>query len=223
MKSEFEILSSGEAAVLVKLGEQIDMSLNQQVHRLDQKFIQAPLVGIVEIVPAYASLLIHYDPTVLSEPVVIAWIERCACRMDEGLLAEPRLVEIPIFYGGVNGPDLESLARAHELSVEEVIRLHSQAIYTVYMTGFTPGFPYLGGLPDLLVTPRLETPRSSVRAGSVGIAGSQTGIYPVESPGGWQIIGYTPTRLFDPFREPPALLSAGDQVRFIPQICQEIK
>ena len=208
---------------MVKLGEQIDLSLNQQVHRLDQEFIQAPMVGIVEVVPAYASLLIHYDPLVLSEPVVIAWIEKCACQEEDGFLAEPRLVEIPVFYGGVNGPDLESLARAHGLSVEEAVRLHSQPIYTVYMTGFTPGFPYLGGLPELLATPRLETPRSSVRAGSVGIAGSQTGIYPVESPGGWQIIGYTPTRLFDPFQEPPALLSAGDQVRFIRQISREIK
>jgi KipI family sensor histidine kinase inhibitor len=127
-----------------------------------------------------------------------------------------RRVEIPVQYGGDHGPDLQAVAQAHGLTPEDVIRIHSQRDYLVYMMGFTPGFPYLGEMDPQLATPRLSTPRSRVPAGSVGIAGEQTGIYPVDSPGGWRIIGWTAQRLFDPDRQPPFLLAPGDVVRFVP-------
>ncbi len=130
-------------------------------------------------------------------------------------LLEPRRVEVPVVYGGEFGPDLEFVARHNGLSPEEVIRRHTARDYPVYLVGFTPGFPYLGGLDETIAAPRLSSPRPRVPAGSVGIAGQQTGIYSVDSPGGWRLIGWTPLRLFDPLRHPPALLAPGDVVRFV--------
>jgi inhibitor of KinA len=134
---------------------------------------------------------------------------------------EGRLVILPVLYGGEQGPDLDFVARHHQLSVEEVIALHSGPEYLVYMIGFAPGFPYLGGLPERLATPRLEKPRLSVPKGSVGIGGAQTGVYSVDSPGGWRLIGRTPVPLYDPRKDPPALLQAGDRVRFRPVTAAE--
>ena len=131
-------------------------------------------------------------------------------------LPPPRLVEIPVCYGGELGPDLDDVARQHQITAQDVIDLHSGAVYLVYMVGFMPGFAYMGGLPAQLATPRRATPRTAVPAGTVGIGGSQTGVYPLESPGGWNLIGRTPVKVFEIAREPATLLTTGDRARFVP-------
>jgi KipI family sensor histidine kinase inhibitor len=208
---------AGEAAVLVTLGETIDPALNRQVHALSRSLIDSQVAGMGEAVPGYSTLLVHYDPLAWSYP---ALCERIAAHLDVGEQTfddwQPRRVEIPVVYGGRFGPDLEFVAQAHGLSPAQVIERHAALEYPVYLIGFMPGFPYLGGLDPELATPRLETPRSRVPAGSVGIAGAQTGVYPLESPGGWRLIGRTPLRLVNWQSEPPFLLSPGDLVRFVP-------
>ena len=208
---------AGEAGLLVTLGEQIDPFINRRVHALTQALAGSNLNGLGEAVPGYSTLLIHYDP--------LAWAYSALCERIAVFLEDandcqqhwqPRLVEIPVVYGGPFGPDLNAVAQVHNLRPAGVVARHTARDYPVYLIGFMPGFPYLGGLDPALATPRLETPRSHVPAGSVGIAGAQTGIYPLESPGGWRIIGRTPLRLVDWQREPPFLLAPGDMVRFVP-------
>jgi KipI family sensor histidine kinase inhibitor len=171
--------------------------------------------GIVETVPTYRSLIVHYDPRLLPP----AELESIARRADEALaqvtLPLSRVIEVPTLYGGESGPDLADVAAHAGLSADDAVAAHTGADYLVYMIGFMPGFPYLGGLSPRLGMPRLGTPRTRVPAGSVGIAGHQTGIYPTASPGGWRLIGRTPLRLFDVARTPPAILQAGDYVRFV--------
>lgn len=209
--------TAGEGGLVVELGDAIDPEVNARVHRL-ARAVRARLgERIIEVVPTYRSLLVRHDP--LRVP------RRGLEREIEALLADPpaategaaaRTVHVPACYGGEMGPDLEDVARHAELEPREVVDLHASATYRVFMLGFTPGFPYLGGLPPRLETPRLEAPRERVAAGSVGIGGAQTGIYPVESPGGWRIIARTPLRLFDPGAAWPFLLAPGDRLRFVP-------
>jgi len=210
------ILLAGDASLVVEFEDAIDPEINRRVHRLAHALEANPAPGLREAVPTYRSLLVHYDPVQLSCGEAKALIQEALRRCEELSLPEPKLVEILTAYGGEFGPDLEFVARHNHLSVEEVIRIHSGAAYTTYMLGFAPGFPYLGRLPDEIATPRLATPRKRVPAGSVGIAGSQTGVYPLATPGGWQLIGRTPVKLFDARRSPPTLLKPGDRVRFIP-------
>lgn len=207
---------AGDAALLVQLGSRIDPATNRQVHALARRLAAAPLAGLGEAVPAYASLLVHYDPAILDGAAALAHIQAQTVGIEADEASPSRLVEIPTVYGGEYGPDLNDVAATHGIAPEEVIRIHAGGEYLVYMVGFTPGFAYLGGLDPAIATPRLDAPRQFVRAGSVGIAGSQTGVYPSDSPGGWRLIGWTPLQLFDPGRQPPALLAAGDQVRFLP-------
>jgi inhibitor of KinA len=176
-------------------------------------------VGVLECVPGFTSVTIHYDPVLVTRPTSSArWLGRSLRRvladLDEVPGDDGELVEIPVCYGGEFGPDLEGVAASSGLAAEEVVGLHAAGEYRVHLVGFVPGFPYLGGLDARLHTPRRESPRTAVPARSVGIGGEHTGIYPVESPGGWQLIGRTPLRLFDADRERPALLRAGDRVRF---------
>ena len=206
---------AGDSALLVELGAAIDPALNRMVHAFDRRLADAAPPGIVETVPAYCSVLIHYDPMQLTTAAVTRWAESAAESVEITPEEAARPVEIPTVYGGDAGPDLGFVAQAHGLSPAEVVRLHSGAEYTVYMMGFLPGFAYLGGLPAELATPRLAAPRAHVAAGSVGIAGAQTGVYPLDSPGGWRIIGRTALRLFDPRHDPPAHLRPGDRVRFV--------
>jgi inhibitor of KinA len=161
-------------------------------------------------------LLISFDPLVISPTEFEASVRDLLDRIDSAVILMARAVEIPVCYDAAFAPDLEFVATHNRISVNEAIRYHCSAEYLVYFLGFSPGFPYLGELPKLLVTPRLSTPRVKVPAGSVAIGGSQTGIYPVDSPGGWRIIGRTPARLFQPDGEPPTLLQMGDAVRFRP-------
>lgn len=216
MASSPRFLLAGDAALVVEFGDTIDLEINRRVHALARALAEDPSPGLGEAVPSYRSLLVHYDPLQLAHAEVESFVTQALQRCEDAQLPEPRLVEIPTVYGGERGPDIGFVAEYNGLTVADVVRLHSEVTYTVYMLGFTPGFPYLGGLPDALATPRLETPRQRVPAGSVGIAGSQTGVYPLATPGGWRLIGWTPAKLFDPARTPPALLHPGDQVRFVP-------
>ncbi len=177
---------------------------------------EAHIAGIEEIIPSYRSLLVAYDPQLISFEDLTDQLKDIEKTLSGVKIPEHRRVEIPTLYGGEFGPDLDFVARHHGLTSEEVIRIHSSQDYLVYMLGFTPGFAYLGGNLEKIATPRLNTPRVEVPAGSVGIAENQTGIYPIESPGGWQIIGRTPLTLFNPFQPPHFLLMVGDMVRFIP-------
>ncbi len=207
-------LSAGESHLIVEFGQAVDPVVNQAVHALDWRLKACPLVGLVESVPAYASLLVAYDPLVLPLETLIA---HCSEHLHAGDAAEPQVhetIEIPVLYGGEWGPDLSTVAGRVGLTSEEVIARHAQVVYTVYMMGFMPGFPYLGGLDRRLCVPRLAMPRTKVPAGSVAIAELQAGIYPLESPGGWHLLGRTPLRLYRPEMSPPVLLRAGQRVRF---------
>lgn len=212
---------SGDRGLLVELGEGIDPEVNRRVRALFMALEQDSPSWLVEAVPTYRSLLILYDPAQAHPDQIRRHMLELRRREAEIEIPPPEVVEIPVCYGGELGPDLEYVAECHGLSPEEVVSLHSRPDYQIYMIGFTPGFPFLGGLPEELHTPRRESPRSAVPAGSVGIANAQTGIYPVTSPGGWQIVGRTPLNIFDPRRENPFLLKAGDLLRFRPISRQE--
>jgi len=207
--------AAGDQAVLVELGDEISPETNARVHGLAQTIEEAVVEGVVDLIPAYDSLLVQYDATVVSTADLQARI----VELDSGRVETEgggRVVELPVLYGGEHGPDIDRVTEHAGMSVDDVIGLHSGTDYLVYMLGFTPGFPYLGGLDERLATPRVATPRLEIPGGSVGIAESQTGVYPLTSPGGWNIIGRTPLSLFDPTREPPSLLAPGDVVRFVP-------
>lgn len=218
-----DLLPLGDSALLIRLGDAIDARTHARVRAVMAALERAPLPGVVSLVPAFASVAVHYAPAQVGGARSDPPYERLRRAVAERLADLPvvdvpagRLVELPVCYGGDFGPDLERVAAHAGLSPAEVVRLHAGAEYVVSMVGFAPGFPYLAGLPEQLATPRRATPRLKVPAGSVGIAGRQTGVYPQETPGGWQLIGRTPRRLFRPDAEPPALLRLGDRVRFHP-------
>ena len=211
---EPKIRPTGDSALLISFGEAIDEKINGRVHSIAREIEKAGFEWLVETVPAYSSLLVIYDPLKASYTEVEASIKPLLNARREAF--EGRLVEIPVVYGSSYGPDIGFVAEHSGLTVDEVIEIHSRPVYRVYFLGFLPGFAYLGGMDERIATPRLERPRLKVPAGSVGIAGKQTGIYPIESPGGWRLIGRTPLRLFNPSKEPPTLLQPGDRVKFVP-------
>ncbi len=223
MYPEPRFLLAGDSALVVEFGDEIGEEVNRRVHALAYILEKNRPPGLGEAVPTYRSLLIHYDPLCLTWDQVRALVTDLLQKGEDLLPPKPRVVEVPVVYGGEFGPDIEFVAEHNGLALEEVIGLHSGATYTVYMLGFTPGFAYLGGLPAALATPRLPTPRKLVPAGSVGIAGEQTGIYPLATPGGWRLIGRTPVKLFALDRDPPVLLRPGDRVRFVPISDQEYR
>ena len=205
------------------VGTRIDEPTRVRILSLCDALDSQGVQGMIEYVPAFASLTVHYDPARVppgppdSTPYArfTAALRHVLYSAAPGISGTPRVVEIGVVYGGEYGPDIEDVAQNAGLPVEEVIRLHTSADYVVHMVGFIAGFGYLGGLPPLLATPRRAKPRMRVPASSVGIGGSQTGVYPVDSPGGWNLIGRTPLRMFDPTREPATLLRTGDHVRFV--------
>ena len=211
----------GDRGLLVILGEGIDAHVNDQVHRLAAALRKRNLPGVQDLVPAYATLAVHYDPVAWAGHAVLPnqTLESAIRNVWSAVLTEnlpdPRLIRIPVCYGGEWGPDLQEVAELCKLDEQTLVERHSAPEYRVFMLGFTPGFPYLGGLDPSIAAPRRETPRASVPAGSVGIAGMQTGIYPLETPGGWQIIGRTPLPLFNPGSQDPCLLSPRDRLRFV--------
>ena len=210
-----QFLHAGDQAIVVEFGSVIDPEINALVHRMAAAIDASTIDGVLEMVPTYRSLLVYYDPLEVSLPDLQGQISRLAIGDDESR-DEFRIVEIPTLYGGEHGPDLKFVAENAGMAQSEVIALHSGTDYLVYTMGFSPGFPYLGGLDTKLHTPRLPSPRTLIPAGSVGIAETQTGVYPVASPGGWRLIGRSPLRLFDPLASPPTVINAGDRVRFVP-------
>ena len=211
---EIDIRPAGACGALAVLGDQICETTGARVAALDHAVCRARIAGVTETVPAFASLLVRYDPLRTDFDAVSEALRRLAGNIAAGNTQAGRTVDVPVCYGGAYGEDLPVVARHAGLSEEEVIRLHSGRTYRIYMLGFLPGFPYLGGLDERLFTPRRETPRTRIPAGSVGIGGQQTGIYPMDSPGGWQLIGRTPLCLFAPGRTLP--YAAGDSIRFVP-------
>ena len=209
-----ELHPIGVSGILAVLGDAISEETGARVAALSAAVRDAHISGVMEMIPAYASLLIKYDPFLTDYAVLADRLRELERHISSSAAQEGRIVDIPVCYGGKYGEDLPFVARHAGLSEKDVIALHAGQTYRIYMLGFLPGFPYLGGLDSRLFTPRLDTPRTSIPAGSVGIGGQQTGIYPMESPGGWQLIGRTPLTLFSPSQ--PLPYAAGDRIRFVP-------
>jgi KipI family sensor histidine kinase inhibitor len=221
--ADYTVEALAEDALLLRFGEGIDEATNARVRAAAKVLRQACLPAITDVAPAYATLLVRFDPFALGSNALLEMVAEAlgpGVRRDDeqGATARPndaaRVVEIPVCYGGDCGPDIDAVTEHARLSCREVIARHAAVEYTVAMLGFAPGFPYLLGLDASLHVPRRAAPRTRVPAGSVAIGGAQTGIYPRELPGGWHLIGRTPLKLFDPQREPPCLLAPGDRVRF---------
>ena len=208
------IRPASDRSLLISFGGEISIETHRLVYRLTRNL--EGIRGILNLHPAYTSVLIEFDPRRRTHSEIQALVRQRmdAAEADRENQAQ-RTIEIPVCYGGDHGPDLKDVARHANLSPERVVELHAGADYVVYFLGFCPGFAYLGGLPPELATPRLSAPRKQVPVGSVAIGGSQTGVYPVASPGGWRIIGRTQVRLFDPAGDPPTLLRMGDRLRFV--------
>lgn len=225
--TDYQLIPMGDDCLLVQLGEGISTKIHHRVQKLSRYIAEHPFPGFVEQVASYQSVAIYFDPLVIRKNALDAknksilqifdlWLKE-ALKASEHLAEESaRQIEIPVLYGGEYGPDLEIVAQHNGLSTDEVIQIHTESPCLVYMIGFSPGFPYMGGLDDRIHTPRKETPRLKLPARSVGIAGGQTGLYPQTSPGGWQIIGRTPLKMFNlDNTEQPSYLQAGDNVRFV--------
>jgi inhibitor of KinA len=211
-----EFRASGDRCILAVYGQTIEETVNEKVHRMAALLRRRKPAGIEAVVGSYCTLAVHYNPLCSSFAEVTAVLLDLEKELASTTVSPPRTVDIPVCYGGDFGPDLGFVAAHCGLSEEQVIARHSAPGYRIYAIGFAPGFCYLGGLHQQLHTPRLESPRQKVAAGSVGIAGNQTGVYPLESPGGWRLIGRTPLRLFAPERTQPLLYEAGDIIRFRP-------
>ena len=207
---------ASDQSLLVYFDQKITLDVHQRVRKLLRLLEREPIVGIRNLNPAYCSILVNFDALILNhrelESILLGYLDR----LDAVPLPEPRELEIPTCYGGEFGPDLNEVASLRGLTPTQAIDLHASATYIVYFLGFVPGFAYLGELPEALATPRLDSPRRSTPAGSVGIAGNQTGVYPFATPGGWRLIGRTPIAMFRPDREAMSYLSIGDRVRFTP-------
>lgn len=212
---EPKVLYAGDSAVTIEFGDSIDIKVNARVQQLRQFIDRGQFNGVVELVPTYRSLTVYFDPVRVGD--VAPFFERLKKLAADTKGEVPKgglIIVIPVCYGGEFGPDMQNVIDHTGLSEEEIIKRHTAVDYYCYMLGFTPGFSYLGGMDESLATPRLKEPRKVIPAGSVGIAGKQTGIYPIDSPGGWQLIGRTPLKLFDPEGQPPFLIDAGMWVRF---------
>ena len=207
----------GDRAISIDFGQVIDPTINRHIRQTIERIKALQLEGIIELVPTYCALLVEYDAMLYSYSEICNTIEPT---LEEGMTNTTNelvtVVEVPTVYGGEFGPDLSFVASHNHLSEDEVISIHSGTDYLVYMLGFIPGFTYLGGMDPRIATPRLSSPRTLIPAGSVGIAGEQTGTYPSDSPGGWQIIGRTPVTMYDMAKAQAALLNAGDYVRYVP-------
>ncbi len=207
---------ASDQSLLIYFGHQITLDAHDRVRKLLALLETEPIPGVRNLHPAYCSVLVKFDPLHWHPDELQNILRRYIGRLENVRLPEPREVEIPVCYGGAHGPDLIDVSSIHGITPAQLIALHSSSTYLVYFLGFVPGFAYLGGLPEALVTPRLATPRRKVPPGSVGIAGSQTGVYPFSTPGGWRLLGRTPVSMFRADRKELSLLSIGDRVRFTP-------
>ncbi len=215
MSTEYpRILPTGDRALTVEFGNEIDEKINARLMGLINHLSDERIKGIEEFVPSFRAVLIHYNPAILSYSAMEKKLKAALEVPFHESTHAGRIVKVPVCYDRQFGPDIEDVAKHAGISVEEVIKIHTAKPYLVYMLGFQPGFPYLGGLDERIHTSRLETPRIKLEAGSVGIGGGQTGLYPMESPGGWRIIGVTPVRCYNPEREKPIPYMAGDRIKF---------
>lgn len=215
MYEKTKYLTAGDSALVIEFGDKIEEQINSKIRNLTLAMEREGIVGIIETIPTYRSLMVIYEPMIIELDELIGKVKSIETRMDAMKLPHAKVIEIPTLYGGEYGPDIEFVAQHNKISIEDVINIHTSMEYLIYMIGFTPGFPYLGGMKDKIATPRLQIPRTKIPVGSVGIAGNQTGIYPIESPGGWQLIGRTPVKLYDPYRKNPILFNAGDYIKFV--------
>ncbi|MCX7780890.1 MAG: 5-oxoprolinase subunit PxpB [Negativicutes bacterium] len=210
------MLVAGEQGLVVDFGNEISEHINMLVQQLARLLSAQNITGITEVVPTYRSVMVYFDPVLIARAELTALIyralEQVVSRNDKS--SARKVIHVPVCYGGVFGPDMDFVVRRTGLTMQEVIAIHTAKAYLVYMLGFTPGFPYLGGLPEALVVPRLEKIRAKIPEGSVGIAGRQTGFYTVASTGGWRIIGRTPIRAFNPEAANPFVFAAGDYLQF---------
>ncbi|HHY74309.1 MAG TPA: 5-oxoprolinase subunit PxpB [Bacillus bacterium] len=222
---DYQLHPLGDRAVMIELGSSISADILRKLQVFTTYLEEHPPEWLIEYIPAFTTLAIFYEPMIISKQcnfcrlpydVVCEFIKDIFLKLAVHNVVHSRVIEIPVCYGGELGPDLETVANINGLTVDEVIQIHSTGDYIVYMIGFAPGFPYIGGMSEKIAAPRLETPRLKIPERSVGIAGMQTGIYPIATPGGWQLIGRTPLRLFNPENEQPSLLQAGDKIRFRP-------
>ncbi|GEP84887.1 allophanate hydrolase subunit 1 [Staphylococcus piscifermentans] len=210
---DYQIIN--EQSIMIKFEPQIDPETFKKVQQIVKYLEQQAIEAITEVVPSYRAVMIHFDQTKINAQELIDTLNLDNLDLADIEVSESsKIVYIPVVYGGEYGPDLKAVAEHNQLSTDEVIKLHTEPTYLIYMLGFMPGFPYLGGLDERLYTPRRDEPRVRIDAGSVGIANNQTGLYPQDSPGGWQIIGRTPLDVFDLNREPMTLYAAGDNIQF---------
>ena len=215
---EFDVkfLLCGDSALTVEFGNTIDEEINTIIRGFCMILDNANIYGIAEYVPTYRSVTIHYEAEKIDFESLIQTLQAQVEHLYKVDIPRGEIMDVPVCYGGELGPDLCNVASYNHMTTEEVIRIHTSPTYLIYMLGFTPGFAYMGRMDERIATPRLSSPRTAIPAGSVGIAEKQTGIYPIESPGGWQLIGQTPYALFDVTRENPFLFSAGQRIRFVP-------
>lgn len=214
MENYFQVKPAGDCAVAIEFKNEISEEVNNRVAILKASIENSGVIGMLECIPTYRSLTVRYNPCEISFDELKKRIDEFMEKAGSSTESLAKVYIVPVCYGGEFGPDLDNVASINGMGEEEVIKIHVSVDYRIYMLGFTPGFPYLGGLNESIATPRLKQPRTKIYAGSVGIAGKQTGIYPIDSPGGWQIIGRTPLRLFDIDRKDPILLEAGNYIRF---------
>ena len=220
---KIKIVAAGDSSILIEFGREINEEINRKITTTVQLIHAQQIEGVVDMIPAFCTLLINYDPRIVSFEKMRKRIQELVKMEVKAGTGRKKVFEIPVCYGGEYGPDIDNIASHAGLTKEEVIQIHSSRDYLIYMLGFLPGFCYLGGLDERIHTPRLANPRMKINAGSVGIGGSQTGIYPLDSPGGWQLMGMTPVKTYDPDRETPILVEAGDYIRFIPIDEQEYR
>jgi len=209
-----QFMPMGDQCVLVRFGDKVSESINHCAITYAQQVSELNIPGVIETVPSYTEAAVYYNALVTCYEQVLERLQSIYVAVGERSDEGRKIIRIPVCYGGGFGPDISHVARHNGLTEDEVIRIHTSSIYPVYMLGFTPGFCYLGNLPAQIACPRKSSPRKLIPSGSVGIGGEQTGVYPLETPGGWQLIGRTPVKFFDPNRQPNALASAGDSIQF---------
>jgi KipI family sensor histidine kinase inhibitor len=212
---EFRMCPVGDQAVLCEFGDVIDEGINNRVHCLRNSIMEKNIQGVTEIVPTYRSLLVFYNMSIISYRKLTKIISAIDIEAEADRIEDKKIRVVPCLYGGEYGPDLQEMSNELGMDIEQIINIHQGVDYKIYMLGFLPGFVYLGGLDKRIHMPRLDVPRTKIPARSVGIGGSQTGVYPMESPGGWRLIGSTPLDFYNPKREPPVLCKAGEYIRFV--------
>ncbi len=216
MYNQFKYLTAGDKAIIIEVGDSINEKINRVIISLEKEINNSFNDELLEVIPTYRSIMIQYNPVKITYMELLNKLKSIETNLKITENKTNKVIVIPVVYGGEYGPDIGNVAQYNNLSIKDVIKIHSSTKYLIYMLGFTAGFPYLGGLDKRIHTPRLERPRIKIEAGSIGIANNQTGIYPVDSPGGWQIIGKTPLKIFNQNSENPFLLEPGKYIRFKP-------